>query len=133
VIPFLVGATVGAVVVFALGYPLVAPWRTRLHWLLASQVPDPVLGMVPWSRLVMREVTVADVRVTDDGVEATLADGPTRREVVTRTRRTASVVQLKRWYAMGLPLLLLVDDGGDAQLCGPDGNVTGFQERRARV
>jgi hypothetical protein len=43
---FVVGVIVGSVVVFAFGAQLVASWPTRLRYLLASQTPDPFLGLM---------------------------------------------------------------------------------------
>jgi hypothetical protein len=130
---FLEGAAIGAVVASVIGYPLVAPWPTRLRWLIASQVPDPLSGLAPFPRLVLREVVVVDVRVLDDEVELTIADGPARRSLSTRPRAPDAVLRCKRWYATAMPLLMMVDDHGTTELSGPDGSVGGLRSVHAPV
>ena len=135
---FLLGVIVGAVGFVAVGAPLVAPWPTRLRCLLAAQTPDPFLGLAPWSRTVMREVTVARVSVEGDTVEVVLADPATGScsSSPSSSRTTSSrdsSPSLKAWCASGLPLLLIIDETGAAQLAGPERSATGFVEVSERV
>ena len=109
-----------------------------LHYLLAAQTPDPFFGLAAWSRIEMCEVTVAEVRSDDDTVEVTLTEYAAgsrlrRRSFVTDSARPGLVAQLEGWHAIRLPLLLTVDDSGDAQLSGPDTALAGFREFRERV
>ena len=135
---FVVGLIVGSAVVFAFGAPLLASWPTRLRYLLASQTPDPVLGLMPWPRLEMSEVTVVHVTAGRDAVEVTLAEAMSRsrtrhRSLVTTSSTPGTVAQLEGWCAARVPLLLIVDENGAAQLCGPHASVAGFRALSERV
>jgi hypothetical protein len=133
---FLLGVIVGAVGFVVVAAPFVAPWPTRLRCLLAAQAPDPFLGLAPWSRIAMREVTVSRVSVEADAVEVVLADAATGscgRRLVTRTHAPGLAALLKAWCASGLPLLLIIDETGAAQLAGPERSATGFVEVNAPV
>jgi len=126
---FLAGALIGALVVAVVATPLVAPWPIRLRWLVASQLADPIFGLAPFPLQVMREVRVVDVLARADVIEVTLAEvpGSRRRSLVTNACSPGLVARLEGWCAVGEPLLLLVDEHGDAQLGGSDTTVTGFR------
>jgi len=127
---FLSGVAVGAVVFVLCALPFVAPWRMRLRWLLAAQTPDPFTGFAYAPRLVMREVTIEDVCVNDDVIDVCVADAQSGRRVVLRRDTRDEIVQLKRWCALELPLLLVLCDDDTAQLGGPDATVSGLHAVR---
>jgi hypothetical protein len=135
---FLLGVVAGAILALAVGAPLLASWPTRLRWLLAAPAMDPLLGLTSWSGLLMREVTVVEVGTHGDAVEVTLAEGcgrsPARlRSLVADSITPGVVAQLDGWSAIHLPLLLIIDAAGEAQLCGPEATTTGFRDVGERV
>jgi hypothetical protein len=135
---FLLGAVAGAILALAVGAPLLASWPTRLRWLLAAPAMDPFLGLTSWSGLLMREVTVVQVSAHDDRVDVTLAEGAGRpparlRSLVAGSPEPGLVAQLEGWCTIHLPLLLIVDEAGEAQLCGPEATTMGFRDVGERV
>ncbi len=136
---FALGFLLGAAVALAVSAPWVAPWPIRLRLLLAGQTPDPFLGLSPLTSLDMSEVEIVDVLVRGDSLEVAVAapfrgSGPVRtRLLVTALRAPGRIAQLEGWCAVRIPLLLIIEEGGGAQLCGPDATLTGFRNASARV
>ena len=127
---FLAGVLIGAVLAALVVAPFVAPWRARVGLLLlAAHVPDPLSGMVPWPRLAMSEVCIAGVRRVGDGIEIAVVESarPRRRSLVAASHEVGLFARLEGWSAVRESLLLIVDDDGHAQLCGPDGDVAGLR------
>jgi hypothetical protein len=125
----LIGAATAALVVL----PLVASWPMRLRWLIASQAAHPLFSLPMSTGYVLSEVRLVDVRPRLDAVDVTVAEPPEPRR--SRRLRTVThpgtIAKLEGWHAIRTPLLLLVDDTGTAQLCGPDASVPGFRRIEA--
>jgi len=124
---FLVGCAIGVVAVLCVAGPVLAPWSLRVRY-LATQVPDPVLGMGLIPRLHMRVVTLADVFAADGVVELLVVDdggaGAGGCKLSGAACSPGVLARLDGWATLSIPLLMLVDDDGDWQLFGPDGGVT---------
>jgi hypothetical protein len=126
---FLLGCTLGFVFVGCIAAPFVAPWRIRVRYLVASQVPDPVFGVGPPRDVTLREVLLTHVEVergrVDLVVEEAGAAPASRHRALTRDACAPAVVaKLDGWSTTHEPLLMVVDESGDIHLYGPDGAVT---------
>ena len=134
---FVLGLLVGAIVAFALCAPWLAPWPIRLRLLLAGQAPDPFLGLSPLLPLDLSEVQVVDVAVHGDCIAATVATrvrGSARlRALVVASQAPGLIAQLEGWSAVRVPLLLIIEEDGRAELCGPEATLTGFRAVSARL
>ena len=127
---FLIGAVIGAAAVVVLVLPLFGSWSTRLRFMLAAQAPDAFFAPQVWARLALREVVVVDVEVQAGLLAVALDERPAgttpRRRVLLGDASAPSVVaMIEGWCAAAAPLLLILDENGDAHLYGPDGSSAG--------
>jgi hypothetical protein len=136
---FLLGAMIGAAAVFIVAMPMFASWPTRLRLILAAQAPDPFFAPAIWSQLALHEVVVVDVETHGALLAVTLDEYPAgtsnrRRVLLGDASGRQSVARIESWCAAGAALLLIVDEGDDAHLYGPDGSASGrFRELRAEL
>ena len=134
---FLLGCVVGAVVAGAVLAPWFAPWPIRLRLLLAGQAPDPFLGLSPLLPLDLSEVEVVDVAAPCGSAVVTVATrvqgSGRRRSLVVASDAPGLIAQLEGWCAVRVPLLLIIDADGGAQLCGPKSRLNGFRDVSARL
>lgn len=135
---FFLGCAIGVVLVVCIGAPLAGPWRMRLRYLVNAQVPDPVLGIAPAPGVAFEEVTATIVAAERGRVELVVdpagARGASRRCALTRSGCSPSdIAMIDGWCATRTPLLMIVDEGGDAHLYGPDGALTQLARVREKI
>ena len=117
-----------------LAIPFVGPWRLRRSWLLATQTPDPTLGIGGcWHGVRMCEVIVTSLTVLDHTVDVFLAEGSRVHTLRARSLPAGFVPQLKRWCATEVPLILIIDDAAHVHLSGPEQTLSGFYELHEHV
>ena len=131
----LAGVAVGFAVSAIAMSPLVMPWRSRVRWLVALQVPDPMLGFAappPWNVQAMQLVDVCG----DDAHTLLIADETACDRVAGRYLLVAGAcppglrAKLEGWVAVRTPVLLLRDNAG-LHLVGPDGGLPVLERRAA--
>jgi len=134
---FLIGCGLGALVVVCVGVPFLAPWSIRVRYLVNAQVADPVFGLAPLPRLVLREVKISAVRPVLGHVELEVEERGTRWGRHTLLTRDACgpglVARLDGWSTLHTPLLLIVDEDGQTHLYGPDGSVTNLAPEGEKI
>jgi hypothetical protein len=128
---FLIGCALGGVIAACIAAPLLAPWRVRVRYLVNAPMTDPLLGLGLTTRAEMRAVTVLGVATNCRHVRVVVGEAGAGCEgrISTLTREACSpavVAELDEWAARGTPLLMLVDEAGDAHVYGPDGAATRF-------
>jgi hypothetical protein len=124
---------VGIAAAFALAaVPLLLPWPKQLRWLLAStSVPDPMgMSAGPYP-LMLREVTVAEVHRSGEGVAVELAEishaTPSFYVLPAGAATADAVACLDHWSVQQVPLLLVVDADSDVSLHGSVDTVVGLR------
>ena len=136
---FLVGALVGAGVAALVAAASVAPWRMYLRWLIAAQVPDPLLGLPLLPRYQFSQVAIVDVTTHGGVTEVGVVESPGRRRnlrvLVAPSCPTGCVARLEGWCTIREAILLIVDAAAEIHLIGPDATVTGLRDatRSART
>lgn len=132
---FLLGCALGALIIFAIAVPLLAPWTIRVRFLATASMTDPWTGLGLTPRPDMRVVRLSTVASHDGAVEISIEDTDTQRATRATLVRAAcapgAVAKLDGWMALRTPLLMMVDQG-HVHLYGPDGVVTNLSlpERR---
>ena len=125
---FVIGSTLGALVVLCIALPFVGPWSIRVRYLATAPLVDPWLGLGAAPRFQMRMVFLAGVVARDGRVELTVDERARGRdaqpEVFTRECSPAVVAQLDGWSAVHTPLLMVIEEDGRVHLYGPRSSVT---------
>ena len=125
---FLLGCALGIFFVGCVVAPFVAPWRVRVRFLVAAQVADPVFGVAPPRDVVLQEVQVTRVDAEQGHVDIVVEEAGLERASRCRvfardSCAPADVAKLDGWSTTHDPLLMIVDERGDAHLYGPNGAV----------